>query len=73
MFNKPWILCELQEIIAVHPGQIDVDNEETVSVLFELVNLIAEHLISMPKRIGKVYSSLPQSAIEGIENRDKEH
>ena len=56
---------------AVHPGQIDVDDIDTVSNIFELINVIAEYTISMPKRIGNIYSDLPEAAIEQIEKRDK--
>ncbi|MCH9024837.1 MAG: DUF4145 domain-containing protein [candidate division Zixibacteria bacterium] len=55
---------------AVHPGQIDVDDEKVVVKLFELVNIIVEYTISMPSRIGEIYSNLPESAIVQIEKRD---
>lgn len=56
---------------AVHPGQIDVDNAEVVGNLFELINVIAEYTISMPQRIGNIYSDLPETAISQIEKRDE--
>jgi len=56
---------------AVHPGQIDTDNPETVTKLFELVNIIIEYMIAMPKKVSGLYSSLPTDKIEGIEKRDK--
>jgi hypothetical protein len=56
---------------AVHPGVIDVaDNRETAVALFTLVNLIADRLLSEPKRIAELYESLPQSARDAIEKRD---
>ncbi len=55
---------------AVHPGQIDVDDAEVVAHLFELINVIAEYTISMPQRIGKIYSNLPTTAIDQIDKRD---
>ena len=55
---------------AVHPGQIDVDNPEIVGQLFELINVIAEYTISMPRRIGAKFSGLPSSAQEQINKRD---
>jgi hypothetical protein len=55
---------------AVHPGQIDVDNSDVVEHLFTLVNVIAEYCISMPNRIGALYSSLPQATLEQIQKRD---
>ena len=56
---------------AVHPGQIDVDNAEVVGNLFELINVIAEYTISMPQRIGKIYSDLPETALSQIKKRDE--
>jgi hypothetical protein len=56
---------------AVHPGQIDVDNPEVVQNLFSLINVIAEYCISMPNRIGTLYSSLPKTALDQIQGRDK--
>jgi hypothetical protein len=56
---------------SVHPGQIDVDDPGVVAKLFELANIITEYTISMPNRVGAIYSSLPDSAKEQIEKRDK--
>ncbi|MEE8079167.1 MAG: DUF4145 domain-containing protein, partial [Pseudomonadales bacterium] len=56
---------------AVHPGQIDVDNAEVVGKLFELINVITEYTISMPERIGNIYSDLPETALNQIEKRDE--
>ena len=56
---------------AIHPGQIDFDdNSETVSVLFRLVNLIANERITPPREIADVYSQLPAAKLQGIEARD---
>jgi hypothetical protein len=55
---------------AVHPGQIDVDDPDVVDRLFELLNVIAEYCISMPNRIGNLYSALPQTALEQNQKRD---
>ena len=56
---------------AVHPGQIDLrDNMETAQSLFAFVNLIADKMISEPKRIEEAYKGLPASAREAIEKRD---
>lgn len=57
---------------SVHPGQMDLkDDQETASKLFELVNLIAEVMISQPKEVEKIYTSLPDSSRKAIEGRDK--
>lgn len=55
---------------AVHPGQIDTDNPATVGQLFNLVNVIVEYMIDLPKRVGGIYDSLPNGKKEGIVNRD---
>ena len=56
---------------AVHPGQIDLsDDKETAGTLFSLVNVIAENMISMPKKIGELYGALPEDKLKEIEKRD---
>ena len=56
---------------AIHPGQIDLsDDVETAKVLFKLVNLIAEKMISEPKQIQEIYDSLPETKRQEIERRD---
>lgn len=56
---------------AVHPGQIDTDNPQTVWQLFKLINVIVEYMIDLPKRVGGIYESLPNEKKDGIELRDK--
>lgn len=56
---------------AVHPGQIDVDDIDIVSALFDLINLIVEHMIEIPKKVNAMFDSLPESSREEIEKRDK--
>lgn len=58
---------------AVHPGQIDFDVDDigTAQILFGLVNMIVERLISEPKKLDSFYNRLPKSAREAIEKRDK--
>ena len=56
---------------AVHPGQIDTDDAETVAHLFGLVNVIVEYMIALPKKVSGLYSSLPTDKTDGIKNRDK--
>ena len=56
---------------AVHPGQIDTDNPETVGQLFDLVNIIVEYMIALPKRVSGIYDGLPADKVKGIETRDK--
>lgn len=56
---------------AVHPGQIDTDNVETVGQLFELINVIIEYMIALPKKVSGIYSNLPTNKLEGIDKRDR--
>jgi hypothetical protein len=57
---------------AVHPGTLDLnDNREIAAKLFKLVNFIATKMISEPKEIDELYSSLPADKLKGIEDRDK--
>ena len=56
---------------AVHPGQIDTDDPETVGKLFKLTNLIVEYMITLPKEVDDVYNGLPEEKLKGIEGRDK--
>lgn len=56
---------------AVHPGEINLEEEpEKVIKLFELINFIAEKMISEPKEITTFYEMLPETAKEAVEKRD---
>jgi hypothetical protein len=56
---------------SVHPGQIDLnDNPATTSKLFELVNIIADKMITEPKEIDKLFDGLPDGKREAIQKRD---
>jgi len=56
---------------AVHPGQIDMrDDRATAATLFSLVNLIADRLLSEPKRVQEMYDTLPEDKRQAIEKRD---
>jgi hypothetical protein len=56
---------------AVHPGQIDLqDDPGTVLMLFELINIVADRMISEPRRISEAYEKLPAGAKEAIVKRD---
>lgn len=57
---------------AVHPGTIDLnDRPETAVALFNLVNVIAEAMITQPKMIDALYEALPEDKREHIAKRDK--
>jgi hypothetical protein len=56
---------------AVHPGVMTLDDHaDHVRTMFESVNIIVEQLITQPKKIAAVYSSLPDRARKAIERRD---
>lgn len=56
---------------AVHPGQIDTDDPETVAKLFELINIIVEYMIALPSQVSGLYASLPPNKLQAINDRDK--
>ena len=57
---------------SVHPGQINLDdNNETAHRLFELINLIANTMITQPKEIDNIYNTLPKEKLKSITERDK--
>ena len=57
---------------AVHPGQIDMrDDAETAAALFELINIIANQLISHPQAIEDRYGTLPATIRDAIAARDE--
>jgi hypothetical protein len=58
---------------AVHPGQIDLrDDRATAGALFELVNIVAEKLITEPRVVEEMFDKLPETAKAAIKKRDAE-
>lgn len=56
---------------SVHPGTIDLrDDRATALELFGLINVIAEQMISHPKRVKELYDRLPERKREGIDIRN---
>jgi Domain of unknown function (DUF4145) len=57
---------------AVHPGTIDLnDDPATANKLFDLVNLIADVMITQPKHVKEIYeSTLLENQREAIRQRD---
>lgn len=56
---------------AVHPSEMNTDDDQnTVLVLFEMINMIVDELVRRPKSIQKQFDSLPLSVREAIERRD---
>lgn len=55
---------------AVHPGQIDLnDTPETAIALFSFINIICEYFITNPRKIAKVYGSIPDKDKQNIQKR----
>lgn len=58
---------------SVHPGQMDLlDDKDTVLVLFEIVNLIVQQMITTPAMVAATYAKLPEDKRKGIEDRDQD-
>lgn len=78
---KNWLNITIQQALdsvrviwneAVHPWELDLkDDIHTASTIFWLINIIADALITQPKKIQELYSTLPEWKLEWIENRDK--
>ena len=56
---------------AVHPGEINLTEDPSrVVKLFELINFIANKMITEPKEIEGFYSQLPEGALDAVKRRD---
>lgn len=56
---------------AVHPSELQLDDSlPEAEALFELLNLIVERLVSVPKRIERLYNDLPETRRQQIDARD---
>lgn len=56
----------------VHPGEINLKEEpEKVLKLFEIINFIAEKMITDEKEMNAFYDELPESSKEAVKKRDK--
>lgn len=57
---------------AVHPGELDLtDDRETAITLIDLINIVAQEMISNKKAIAALYATLPKGKIDGIKARLK--
>lgn len=57
---------------AVHPGVIDLnDDRDTANRLFDLVNSIADQMITHPKSVETLYEKLPEAKRKAIQDRNK--
>jgi hypothetical protein len=56
---------------AVHPGQMDLkDDVGTATELFEVLNFIADQLITRPKKLKALYEKLPPEKRAAIDARN---
>jgi len=56
---------------AVHPGEIHVEEDSALVLkLFELINFIAEKMLSEPRDIDSFYSRLPEKSRDAVDKRD---
>ncbi|HZR18431.1 MAG TPA: DUF4145 domain-containing protein [Verrucomicrobiae bacterium] len=57
---------------AVHPGAMDLRDDRDIALhLFELVNGIADQMISHPKKVTELYAKLPEAKRKAIAARDR--
>lgn len=57
---------------AVHPLEMNLeDDQDSVLVLFEMINFIVEERISRPLKTQDRFANLPEKARLAIEKRDK--
>lgn len=57
---------------AVHPGVIDLrDDDSSAKRLFDLVNIVAEQMITHPKSVQEIYAKLPATKLDAIQRRDQ--
>lgn len=57
---------------AVHPGEINLEEDPSKVVkLFELINFIADKMMTEPKKVESFYDNLPENKRKQVEVRDK--
>lgn len=57
---------------SVHPGTINLNDDRSTALrLFEIVNAIADALITHPKSVEVIYQRLPEAKRRAIERRDQ--
>lgn len=71
LVQKALDYCRVVGNNAVHPGEIILDDTpEMAQSLFEMINFIVEDRITQPKDIETLYSKIPESARQAIDQRD---
>jgi hypothetical protein len=55
-----------------HVGEIDLsDDRGTVIQLFEILNILVEHVITRERQVAELYNRLPNGARDAIHRRDQ--
>jgi hypothetical protein len=55
---------------AVHPGELDLrDDRDTALLLIDLINIVAQELLTNKKSIASIYDRLPTGKLGGIQAR----
>jgi hypothetical protein len=56
---------------AVHPGEMALkDDRDTALKLFSLINLIAQRMLTEPREVNELFTTLPASKLKSIQDRD---
>lgn len=57
---------------AAHPASIDFnETPDKAAALFTILNLIVQHMITIPASVRDIYSTLPKGVLESIKHRDQ--